>query len=76
MRLGVSLAEEDVAFIDAVVGARGLASRSAGLRSAVDALRREFLTDSYKAAFAEWEDSGEAEVWDATASDGPVNAAG
>jgi Arc/MetJ-type ribon-helix-helix transcriptional regulator len=72
----VSLAEEDVDFIDAVVTSRGLASRSAGLRSAVDALRREFLTDSYKAAFAEWEDSGEAEAWDVTAGDGLANAAG
>ncbi|HEX3782749.1 MAG TPA: antitoxin [Pseudonocardiaceae bacterium] len=70
MKLSVSLVEEDVAFIDEYAKAHEAPSRSAVLHEAVDLLRASQLSDAYAAAWQEWESSGVAEDWDATAGDG------
>ncbi|MFI5781647.1 ribbon-helix-helix domain-containing protein [Nocardia sp. NPDC051570] len=70
MKLSVSLPEEDVALLDEVVRERGLPSRSAALQEAIRLLREAGLSDAYAAAWAEWETSGERDLWDGTAGDG------
>jgi Arc/MetJ-type ribon-helix-helix transcriptional regulator len=70
MKLSVSLPDDDLAFLDAYAQDRGIASRSAAVQAAVALLRAHALRDDYTAAFAEWEDSGEAALWDATVGDG------
>lgn len=70
MKLSVSLSDDDVAFLDGLVRDEGYASRSAALRRAVRLLRSAALGDDYEQAWAEWADSGEAELWEATTADG------
>ena len=69
MKLSVSLPDKDVAFLDDYAGKHDL-SRSAALAAAVKSLRRASLGDQYADAWAEWEASGEAEVWEAVVGDG------
>ena len=66
----MSLPEKDVAFIDRQVADHGDASRSAVIRKAINRLRTAQLADDYIAAFKEWEESGEEEIWDRAAGDG------
>jgi Arc/MetJ-type ribon-helix-helix transcriptional regulator len=70
MKLSVSLPDEDVEFLDAYANEQGYASRSAVLHKAVRMLRGAELGVAYEDAFAEWEESGDAEAWDVTAGDG------
>lgn len=70
MKLSVSLAEEDVEFLDDYARAHGLASRSAAVRRAVRMLRTAELGGDYAAAWQEWAQSGEGAVWDSTVADG------
>lgn len=70
MKLSVSLPDEDIEFLDSYVRSRSAASRSAALQEAVRLLRASGLGESYAGAWQEWEESGEAEAWDATAADG------
>ena len=76
VKLSVSLSDEDVAVLDAYVEKIGLTSRSAGLQRAIRMLRYPTLEDDYDGAWSEWASTGEAEVWDDTASDGLDHAAG
>ncbi|GLY05170.1 MULTISPECIES: hypothetical protein [Actinoplanes] len=68
MKISVSLPEEDVRFLDE----QGT-NRSATLHEAVALLRDRQLADQYAAAFSEWHDSPDAELWDATTADGPLS---
>lgn len=70
MKLSVSIPDEDVAVLDRYVREAGLPSRSAGVQQALRRLRRPSLQQDYADAYAEWEDSGEAKVWDAVTADG------
>jgi len=70
MKLSVSLADDDVAFLDAYAEEHESGSRSAAIQKAVRLLRAAQLEHEYAEAFGEWEQSGEAAVWDATAGDG------
>lgn len=70
MKLSVSLASEDVEFLDAYARAHEIPSRSAAVHQAIRALRLRDLDDAYGAAFSEWSGSNDAESWDATAGDG------
>jgi Arc/MetJ-type ribon-helix-helix transcriptional regulator len=70
MKVSVSLPGEDVEFLDAYARDRGLESRSAALQRAVRLLRTAELGGAYEAAWREWDDSGEAEAWEATTADG------
>ncbi|MEP7159031.1 MAG: ribbon-helix-helix domain-containing protein [Chloroflexota bacterium] len=74
MKVSVSLPKDDVEFLDRYAKGRGFASRSAALHQAVKQLRVTELEAEYEAAFIEWEESGEAALWDSTAGDGIENA--
>jgi Arc/MetJ-type ribon-helix-helix transcriptional regulator len=58
MKISVSLPDEDVE------------SRSAVVHTAVRMLRSSKLGDAYEDAWREWEESGDADLWDTTVSDG------
>ena len=70
MKLSVSLADEDVEFLDAYAKAHGYPSRSAVLQKAVRLLTGSALGPDYADAWAEWEASEDADDWDGTAADG------
>jgi Arc/MetJ-type ribon-helix-helix transcriptional regulator len=72
MKVSVSLPNEDVEFLDGYAEKSGLESRSAALQKAVRLLRAAELQDAYAAAWEEFTASGDAALWDATASDGVV----
>ena len=70
MKISVSLPNEDVEFLDSYAETQGYASRSAVVHSAVRMLRSSKLGDAYADAWREWEQSGDAELWDKTTLDG------
>lgn len=70
MKVGVSLPEDDVRFLDAYAREQGLESRSAALHRAVRLLRTADLGASYEAAWEEWASEGDATRWEATTTDG------
>jgi Arc/MetJ-type ribon-helix-helix transcriptional regulator len=70
MKLSVSLPADIVEFIDEQTAAGAFESRSAVLRAAVTVLRQHQITDSYAAAWDEWEESGEDSLWQSVAADG------
>lgn len=70
MKLSVSLPSEDVAFLDAYAGERGIASRSAVLHKAVRLLRASELGAAYEDAWQEWEANGDAALWEPATGDG------
>ena len=74
VKLSVSLSESDVAALDKFAQAAGLKSRSAAIQQAIKLLGDPELEDAYAAAWLEWDASGDARSWDATAADGLVDA--
>jgi Arc/MetJ-type ribon-helix-helix transcriptional regulator len=70
MKVSVSLPDEDVEFLDAYAHSQGFESRSAVVQKAVRLLRANGLAGDYEAAWAEWSEGGDAELWDVTAVDG------
>jgi len=70
MKMSVSLPEEDVEFLDTYVRDHAADSRSAALHEAVNLLRAAQLAGAYEDAWASWESSDDAEVWDTTVADG------
>ena len=72
--MSVSLSVEDVAAVDKYARTAGLASRSAAIQHAIRLLGDPELEDAYAAAWDEWEASGDAAAWDATAADGLLDA--
>ena len=70
MKLSLSLTGDAVAFLDDFAASHAIASRSAVVQRAVELLRASELAPSYAQAFAEWNDSDDADVWDVTAGDG------
>lgn len=70
MKLSVSLPADIVEFIDEQTSSGHYESRSAVLRAAVTVLRQHAITDSYAAAWSEWEQSGEDVLWESIAADG------
>jgi Arc/MetJ-type ribon-helix-helix transcriptional regulator len=74
MKVSVSLAGEDVAFLDEYAKERGLDSRSAALQRAVRLLRTSELVAAYESAWEEWDASSSAGAWDAAAGDGLAGA--
>ncbi|MCZ3388140.1 MAG: ribbon-helix-helix domain-containing protein [Actinomycetia bacterium] len=67
MKLSVSLADEDVEFLDAFAEKSGVPSRSAVLQRAVALLRQSQLTESYAEAFTQWDASPDAQLWESAA---------
>lgn len=70
MKISISVEEKDLDFLDKYASDHSLGTRSAAMRSAVDALRKEELAWQYEQAFAEWEGSGDREFWDLMSADG------
>jgi Arc/MetJ-type ribon-helix-helix transcriptional regulator len=70
MKLSVSLPGDDVQFLDDYAREQGLESRSAAVHRAVRLLRTAELGATYEAAWEEWANAGEADIWDATTPDG------
>jgi Arc/MetJ-type ribon-helix-helix transcriptional regulator len=70
MKVSISLPDGDVAFLDAYASENGLESRSAAVQKAVRALRDTGLEAAYTEAFAEWEGTEDAALWEATVADG------
>ena len=64
-----------MAVLDEFVRTAGLSSRSAALQHAVRMLRLPKLEEDYKAAWSEWEASGDQAAWSVTAADGIADAA-
>lgn len=67
------LDERLAAFLETYQRDHQLDSRNEALEHAVRALRDKELQREYAAAMSEWETSGDAEAWDATAADGLTN---
>ena len=70
MKVSVSLADDDVAFLDNYARERGLDSRSAALQRAVRLLRTGELAASYEGAWDEWASDPDSRGWEATSEDG------
>lgn len=70
MKISISLAGEDVEFLDEYASSQGFESRSAVVRTAVRMLRSSKLGDAYADAWQEWEESDDAGVWDRSSADG------
>lgn len=70
MKVSVSLASEDLEFLDEYARAHAISSRSATVHEAIRALRLRDLDVAYDAAWREWAESGEGAAWDATVGDG------
>jgi Arc/MetJ-type ribon-helix-helix transcriptional regulator len=72
--MSVSLPAEDVAYIDEYAQRVGAQSRSSVLHEAVALLRMSELETAYTAAFQEWNDADDRELWDNAVSDGLADA--
>ena len=70
MKVSVSLPDEDVAFLDDYAASQGIPSRSAALHKAVRLLRASELGPAYEAAWAEWSQGDDEQLWEAAAGDG------
>ena len=70
MKLSVSLPDEDVRFLDEYAEEQGMGSRSAAVHRAVRLLRASGLGAAYEAAWSEWDESEDAQLWEATINDG------
>ncbi|HVA59464.1 MAG TPA: ribbon-helix-helix domain-containing protein [Mycobacteriales bacterium] len=69
MKVSVSLPDEDIEFLDAYAREQGIESRSAVLHKAVRLLRVLELGEAYAAAWSEWTDTDDAQLWEAVAAD-------
>jgi Arc/MetJ-type ribon-helix-helix transcriptional regulator len=72
--MSISLPDEDVEFVDDYASRRGLSSRSSVLHKAIDLLRESELESAYDSAFAEWDASEDADLWDRVTGDGLTDA--
>ncbi len=74
MKVSVSLPDEDLAYIDEYIRRTGTPSRSSALHQAVSLLRMSEIEGAYAAAWDEWQQTEEAELWDSTSADGLADA--
>ena len=72
MKVSISLPERDVALLDEYVRERGVKSRSAAVKRAIDLLRAVDLADDYAAAWTEWDAGGDQATWDQATRDGLI----
>ncbi len=70
MKVSVNLPQKDIEFLDEYARNSGVTSRSAVIQRAVRMLRAAELGPAYAEAWAEWQSSGDAEVWDIAVGDG------
>ena len=69
MKVSLSIPNADVEFLDSYAHEHGIESRSAAVQRAIGLLRASELGDAYELAWQEWEQLGEAGVWEPTAAD-------
>ncbi len=69
MKVSVSIPAEDVEFLDSYTKTHQIESRSAALHRAIRLLRASELGDAYAAAFTEWSDDSNNDVWDNAVAD-------
>lgn len=69
MKLSISLAEEEVGFVDAYARSQGIKSRSGVIQTALRLLRTSELADDYASAWTEWDEEGD-RTWDRSSRDG------
>jgi Arc/MetJ-type ribon-helix-helix transcriptional regulator len=69
VKLSVSIADEDVDFIDRYADQHGVATRSGVVQRALSLLRSVELREEYAAAWDEWAGE-EADVWETVVADG------
>ena len=72
MKVSISLPERDVALLDEYVRERGVKSRSAAVKRAIDLLRAVDLADDYAAAWTEWDAGGDKATWEQATHDGLI----
>lgn len=65
----MSLPAGDVEFLHAYARKHGLASRSSAVHKAIRLLRASELGAAYEGAWAEWDASDDAELWEGLAVD-------
>ena len=70
VKLSVSIPDDDVEFIDQYAEEHGLDSRSGVLHRAIGLLRASELGEEYERAWTEWAEAADADMWDATTTDG------
>lgn len=70
MELSMSLLDEDVEFLDGYAKTQGYGYRSAVVHRAVRLLRASELGSDYAAAWDEWDEWGDARLWEAVVADG------
>lgn len=68
-KLGISLPEQDVTSLDTLIDER-TTSRSAAVHQIIRRMRELDAEDAHAHAMIEWNESGEAALWDRTAGDG------
>jgi hypothetical protein len=69
MKVSLSIPSVDVEFLDSYAREHRIESRSAAVQRAIALLRAVELGDEYELAWQEWEESGEADLWEPTAAD-------
>ena len=74
MKLSVSLPDEDVEFLDEYARTQGHRSRSAVVQRAIRLLRATELATDYAAAWQDWAESEDGQIWDTVSGDGLVRA--
>jgi Arc/MetJ-type ribon-helix-helix transcriptional regulator len=75
MKISVSLPEADVRFLDEYGERTGAGSRSSVLHAAIELLRDARLEEDYAAAWREWDEGEDAQLWESTVADGLADAA-
>ena len=70
VKLSISLAAEDIGFLDSYARSQGIGSRSGVVQAAVRLLRTSALADDYASAWGEWDEDDDGEAWDRSVSDG------
>jgi antitoxin MazE9 len=70
MKVSVSIPDQDIEFLDEYARKTGLESRSAALQKAVRLLRTSELREAYAAAWEEFDQAGDAALWETTVGDG------
>jgi hypothetical protein len=69
VKISLSIPSVDLEFLDSYAHEHGIVSRSAAVQRAIALLRTSELGDAYELAWTEWDESGEAEVWEPTTAD-------
>lgn len=70
VKLSISLTAADVALLDQLQAQGGFPSRSAVVQHALARLRSADLQADYAEAWGQWQEEGDADLWESAAADG------